>query len=517
MRHPQALLPPEVRIGRWTLHAARDELALGEHHVKLEPRLTQVLLALCAQAGDVVGSQALHDEVWGRVRVTPGSLYEAVARLRRVLAADLHTPEFIATVPRRGYRLVAPVARLDVDKTGGPRLAVLPFRATGLDASLAPLRERLLEGLSAALSRHTPCTVMAHGSSLALAAGVDPVGQVAAMFSARFIVDGSIAGGARGVDIRIELIDAPTRELLWTEVEQGPPQDGPELAGPVVERLARALSFQLMTALAREPCGALTEGRRLAMGSWVELFCRPQNAATNERAWALVRQSLVQDESEALALVMRAYAGWRAAAYGWQGVERTSGMHAAMADVQRALALAPEMHDAHFVLSIVSMSLSEEARAEAAARHCLRLVPDHAPAWGMLGIHRAVRGHPEETAALCARALELSPCEPLRATWHWHIARAALDLGEPEQALDAAQQAMAANADLSGAYLCGVTAAQQLGRTDLAGRWLDWIRTHTRYTSVARYLQVVPNNTAANGRHRDQVAQALGAAGLPLA
>jgi transcriptional activator of cad operon len=48
--------------------------------------------------------------VWGGVVVTQDSVYQAVASLRRVLGDDPKSPTYIATVPRRGYRLVAPVS-----------------------------------------------------------------------------------------------------------------------------------------------------------------------------------------------------------------------------------------------------------------------------------------------------------------------------------------------------------------------------------------------------------------------
>jgi len=518
--HPRPLHPTDLRIGRFVLRASLDELELDGQRTKLEPRLTQVLLSLAAHPGQVVSAQDLHQAVWGRVRVTTGSIYEAIARLRQVLAADGEVPAYIATVPRRGYRLVAPVARPVQDKAAGPRLVVLPFRAAGLEARLAPLRERLLEGLIVALSRQTPCTVMARGSVLALAAAPGTgdgaaLGRAARLFDARFVVDGTLTSRGSGVVVRAELIDAERRELLWAEAVESPPQDGPELAGPTIERLARALNLHLMAALAREGPGTFAEPRRLAMGSWVELFCRPQNEATNERAWALSQQALGQDGDEVLGKVTRAYAGWRAASYGWQGLPSEATFAAALADAEAAVALAPQLHDAHFVLSLLAGAHGESARAEEATRHCLRLVPDLAPAWGMLGAWRFVRGHPEETAALCERALALSPCEPLRATWHWHVSRAALALGEPQQALDAAERALAANPDLPGGYLCGVMAAQQLGRTDLVERWLGWVMARPRYATIARLRASHRPKAPAMRRQAEQMIELFRAAGLP--
>ena len=48
--------------------------------------------------------------MWADVVVTPGSLYQGIAQLRRALASSGDEAPYIESVPRKGYRLVAPVA-----------------------------------------------------------------------------------------------------------------------------------------------------------------------------------------------------------------------------------------------------------------------------------------------------------------------------------------------------------------------------------------------------------------------
>jgi len=70
----------------------------------------RLLLCLAARAGDIVSIEELLEQVWPDVVVSPDSVYQAVASLRRILGDDSKKPSYIATVPRRGYRMVAPVA-----------------------------------------------------------------------------------------------------------------------------------------------------------------------------------------------------------------------------------------------------------------------------------------------------------------------------------------------------------------------------------------------------------------------
>jgi len=79
----------------------------------------RLLLCLAQRAGEVVSIEDLLNEVWSGVIVTPDSVYQAVASLRRVLGDDPKRPTYIANVPRLGYRMVASVG-LWVDEPGGP-------------------------------------------------------------------------------------------------------------------------------------------------------------------------------------------------------------------------------------------------------------------------------------------------------------------------------------------------------------------------------------------------------------
>jgi transcriptional activator of cad operon len=84
----------------------------------------RLLVCLAEHVGEVVSIEDLLNQVWSDVTVTPDSVYQAVASLRRLLGDDPKQPAYIETVPRLGYRLIATVtpvpASLDVPATNGP-------------------------------------------------------------------------------------------------------------------------------------------------------------------------------------------------------------------------------------------------------------------------------------------------------------------------------------------------------------------------------------------------------------
>jgi len=100
------------RVGEWIADPTLDLLTRGEESVKLEPRTMSVLVHLMQRRLRVVSPNELEGAVWTGVVVTSQSVYQAIAQLRRVFGDDAREPRYIATVPRKGYRLIAPVEPL---------------------------------------------------------------------------------------------------------------------------------------------------------------------------------------------------------------------------------------------------------------------------------------------------------------------------------------------------------------------------------------------------------------------
>jgi transcriptional activator of cad operon len=103
-----AVIP--LRVGAWCVDPRSGQISRAGEIVRVEARTMKLLVCLAERAGEVVSIDDLLDQVWSGVVVTPDSVYQAVASLRRLLGDDARQPEYIATVPRLGYRMVAPVS-----------------------------------------------------------------------------------------------------------------------------------------------------------------------------------------------------------------------------------------------------------------------------------------------------------------------------------------------------------------------------------------------------------------------
>ena len=115
-----------LRIGDWCVNPTYGQISRGDEVVRLEARTLRLLLCLAQRAGEVVSIDDLLDEVWSGVVVTPDSVYQAVASLRRLLGDDARQPAYIATVPRLGYRMVATVGPW-VDESIAPSTPAPPL------------------------------------------------------------------------------------------------------------------------------------------------------------------------------------------------------------------------------------------------------------------------------------------------------------------------------------------------------------------------------------------------------
>lgn len=103
-----------LTFGEYRLDPVSGHLYQGQSPVPLTPKAFALLHYLAARSGRLVSKQELLDAVWPGVFVGDAVLKTAVRDLRRALVDDPHTPRYIETAHRRGYRFVAPVSQSDV-------------------------------------------------------------------------------------------------------------------------------------------------------------------------------------------------------------------------------------------------------------------------------------------------------------------------------------------------------------------------------------------------------------------
>ena len=136
-----------VRFGVFELDLRSRELRKKGVRIKLQEQPLQVLQLLLEKPGDLVTREELRQRIWPSDTFVDfeGGVYNAVKKLREALGDTAGTPRFIETLPRRGYRFLAPVN----GTSDAPRAGV-PTKADDENASPAS-RRRLWFGVSLGL------------------------------------------------------------------------------------------------------------------------------------------------------------------------------------------------------------------------------------------------------------------------------------------------------------------------------------------------------------------------------
>ena len=98
-----------LRFDRFCLDTGDRQLRDGGQVVELNSRYFDALVLLVGESGRLVSKDRFMDEVWRGVPVTDEALTQCIRTLRRQLGDDAARPSFIETVPKHGYRFIAPV------------------------------------------------------------------------------------------------------------------------------------------------------------------------------------------------------------------------------------------------------------------------------------------------------------------------------------------------------------------------------------------------------------------------
>jgi TolB-like protein/DNA-binding winged helix-turn-helix (wHTH) protein/Flp pilus assembly protein TadD len=111
-----------LRFGQFEADLRTGELRKAGRKIRIQEQPFKVLVALLARPGEMLSREELRDQVWGAgtfVDFDTG-LNKAILRIREVLGDSAESPVFIETLPRRGYRFIAPVESVWMNAASSP-------------------------------------------------------------------------------------------------------------------------------------------------------------------------------------------------------------------------------------------------------------------------------------------------------------------------------------------------------------------------------------------------------------
>ena len=470
-----------VAFGPFVLNTGNGTLFRDGALVAIGQKSAALLGALAMRPHQVLTKAELMDAAWPGVTVEESNLSVQIGSLRKLLGPAPDGGEWIATVPRVGYRFVgqveASVKPEAVPEPVLPSLAVLPFDNMSGDPEQDYFADGIVEDIITALSRFRSLAVIARNSTFVYKGKAIDTRQIAKDLGVRYLLEGSVRRAGNRLRITVQLIDGGSGTHLSADHFDGTVEDIFDIQDRITERTIGIVEPQIRRA-------EIERSRRK----------RPESLdAYDFHLRALARMDSADEASsaEAYALAMRAvalepdYGPFLAGAI-WALTRRvvmglpslTDDDRAAALDlVRRALAVAegdPAVlaqcaatligigHDYQRGMNIIANAVA------ANSNHLLVLT--------VASIAELHCGDLDKSLAYSRRAILMSPGAPTAYIAMTAIAHANMALGRYEEALQDAARSLAVNPNFPPTLWMLIAANMQLGHTAEAGRWMDEFR-----------------------------------------
>jgi TolB-like protein/DNA-binding winged helix-turn-helix (wHTH) protein len=299
-------------VGDWLVDPAAGQITKAGCAVKLEPKVMEVLSYLALQPGELVTREDLERDVWKGAVVGYDSITTAVIKLRKALTDDARQPRYIATIPKRGYRLIAevqePAAEAAAEKTTGaagsahgptasraglsrwllaalvlvlllvlifmvylfqaehtqdgsaaavspPSIVVLPFTNLTGNPDHASFADGMTDDIITDLSRLSGLQAIAANTSFAYKGRHAEPQELRAELDVDFVLDGSVRRHGELLRINARLVDASTGLQKWAARYDRPTSEvfavQDEVTHSIVEALALRISDREIQRLAQ--------------------------------------------------------------------------------------------------------------------------------------------------------------------------------------------------------------------------------------------------------------------------
>src|SRR5262245_16281086 len=520
------------RFGVFEVDGRAGEVRKQGRPLKLRGRPIDILLLLLARRGDVVTRDELRGQLWPVDTFVDfdHGLNSAMNRLRDGLGDSAENPRFIETLPKKGYRFIAPievvepaaavaavatgaavvlppatvaaapaalsasapttVAPTPADPTPtdpatrgrvvisapsrvvllmaagalaiaagaaslylrigrGPdapskmTLAVLPFENLSKDADQDFLSDGFTEEMIAELGKLDPehLGVIARTTTRLYKNVRKNIGQIRQELGVDYVLEGSIRRAVNRVRITAQLVQTSDMTHLWAESYDRDVSDVLAIQSEVAMKIAHSLTLALNRPETQSPRGTTSS-------TAYDLYLRGRafrDQATEESARKAIeyfQRSIAADPQYA-----RAYAGiadtyWLLGAPGWEVDQPMGLLQRAQSSAERALAIDPQLAEAHAVLAMIRLSYRwDPAASEREIREAIRLNPSSSLAHQYYSTTLTTMGRFDQAIAEARRALELDPLSAPASTTlgirYWYAGRLAEAMIQFTKTLDA--------------------------------------------------------------------------------
>ncbi|SIT54033.1 Guanylyl cyclase (fragment) [Mesorhizobium prunaredense] len=408
------MVTPQFKFGEFVLNASTGTFLRNGAPVPIGYRVLLLLTKLLERAGEVVGKAELMDAAWPGMAVEESNLSVQMASLRRLLGTTAGGVDWIATVPRLGYRFVGPVETVgptDIapNREPGPSICVLPFANLSEDAEQQFFADGLAEDLIMRLGRLRWLFVSARNSSFGYRGKTIDVKQIGRELGVRYVLNGSVRRSGERLRIGAEVSDTLSGHQVWSEHYDVERSDFLTVQDRICDSVIGAIEPKLFAA-EHQRFRASPPGNLDAWGFVMRAMPHVWTwwpAADIDAAEALLRQATALDpnypRANCLLACMRAARGLLGIAD--SGIE----LAAAHELAEQAIQHDPEDPWTHFAAGFCYMVSRRFDEAVGALSEAISINPSLAIAHMILGSTYGYGGFPKDGFHHLAIAERLSP------------------------------------------------------------------------------------------------------------
>ena len=429
--------PDRLAFGDFVLERRqRRVLNLDGSALRLTPRQFDALALFVDSAGELLDKDTLMRALWPGLVVEENNISQVVSALRRAFGDDRQGNRFIQTVPRRGFRFIAPVRALPDPVSAadggtepaalalatGPAartLAVLPFKPLQGSGRDELLEAGMADSLATRLSAVAGLVVRSTSSAMRYAGPDQDVRRAAHELDVAWIVDGSLQLRGDRLRVNSRLLRTADGTAAWSGTFDEQFTDVFAVQDQILDRVEQALlpvlQSHVVAAARPAPEGEYGATRnvdayRLYLAATAQM--RDQRADGLRESIRLFNGALNLDPGYALAWTALSDAHWRLAIVG-ETAPRTAFV-VADAALRRALSLAPDLVPARASLaSQLYMFDYDWPGAEREFRHAIKTNPNHHRAHFNLGQMLLTQDRIDEGFDHIRLARELDPLNPI--------------------------------------------------------------------------------------------------------
>ncbi|PYU57934.1 MAG: hypothetical protein DMG56_21450 [Acidobacteria bacterium] len=461
------------RFAAFEINLHSGELRKSGMRLRLSGQPFQVLAVLVERPGELVTREELRSKLWLADTFVDfdHGLNNAVARIREVLDDSSDAPRYVETIPRRGYRFIAPLT--DLRPTAGPAsaklgpaseitrrqasapsvlptekrpirrrvllggvavlalftiilalyrssaakrtthpainsLAVLPLKNLSGDPGQEYLADGMTEALIGYLSRIHDLRVISRTSAMHFKDSSLAVPEIARTLRVDAIVEGSVIREGSRIRVHAQLIRAATDEHFWSETYDRELREVLALQSDVAQSIARKVEVTV-TGKEHERLTAARPVSPEVYESYLKgRFAKGNNRAEIEESIAYFEEAIRKDRTFAPAYVGLADA-YDSLGLVFIGVPPGEVRPKVIGAARKALELDPELAEAHVRLADVYQKTWRWSDAEAEYKRALELKPNDPSAHLGFASWLLCRGRTEEALRWAQRARELDP------------------------------------------------------------------------------------------------------------